>query len=586
MPGLFSFVAILFCFLQCSACAADFSPVAVVADPQGKQLYIADATANRVVIFDVVGGKVTGSINLSQPAAGLALSPDGRTLYVAGAAPEGQIHVMDTASRKWRKPLPAGHTPSAVAVTPDGAKLYVANRFNNNIGMYDLVAGKELSRIPVCREPVAVAVSPDGQSVCVANLMPTGPATSNYVAAAVTLIDAKSDTVAANLPLPDGSVSLRGVCYSPDGRYVYVTHILAHYQLPTTQLERGWMCTAALTVVDAPARRILNTVLLDEIELGAANPWGVACTADGKQLCVTHAGSHELSVIDRAALHERLDKAGSGQRVTEVTGNYKDVPSDLMFLVGIRRRIKLSGLGSRGLALVGGKAYVAEYFSNALAVVDIAPSTAAPVREIPLGPKSSVSIVRRGELIFHNADHCFQKWQSCSSCHPDVRTDGLNWDLLNDGIGNPKNTRNMLYAHRTPPAMSLSVREGAEHAVRAGFKFIQFSLPPEEDCKAVDEFLKSLRPVPSPHLVSGRLSPSARRGQYVFKKAGCADCHSGPFYTNKQEYDVGTGVGPDKGRPFDTPALNECWRTAPYMHDGRAATMMEVLTTSDRHGKT
>jgi hypothetical protein len=56
-----------------------------------------------------------------------------------------------------------------------------------------------------------------------------------------------------------------------------------------------------------------------------------------------------------------------------------------------------------------------------------------------------------------------------------------------------------------------------------------------------------------------------------------------------KEYDLGTGVGPDKGRPFDTPALNEGWRTAPYLHDGRAATMMDVLTTfkpGDRHGKT
>ena len=50
-------------------------------------------------------------------------------------------------------------------------------------------------------------------------------------------------------------------------------------------------------------------------------------------------------------------------------------------------------------------------------------------------------IVRRGEFYFHNATICLEGWQSCSSCHPDGRADGLNWDLLNDGYDNPKNTR-------------------------------------------------------------------------------------------------------------------------------------------------
>jgi cytochrome c peroxidase len=45
----------------------------------------------------------------------------------------------------------------------------------------------------------------------------------------------------------------------------------------------------------------------------------------------------------------------------------------------------------------------------------------------------------------------------------------------------------------------------------------------------------------------------------------------------------------DKDKAFDTPALIEVWRTAPYLHDGRAATILELLTTynkGDTHGKT
>jgi len=40
---------------------------------------------------------------------------------------------------------------------------------------------------------------------------------------------------------------------------------------------------------------------------------------------------------------------------------------------------------------------------------------------------------------------------------------------------------------------------------------------------------------------------------------------------------------------FDTPTLTELWRTAPYLHDGSAATVLEVITTrnlQDRHGRT
>ena len=51
------------------------------------------------------------------------------------------------------------------------------------------------------------------------------------------------------------------------------------------------------------------------------------------------------------------------------------------------------------------------------------------------------------------------------------------------------------------------------------------------------------------------------------------------------------GIGPDRRgiKEFDTPTLVEVWRTAPYLFDGRAATMLEVLTKfnpKDTHGAT
>ena len=50
-----------------------------------------------------------------------------------------------------------------------------------------------------------------------------------------------------------------------------------------------------------------------------------------------------------------------------------------------------------------------------------------------------------------------------------------------------------------------------------------------------------------------------------------------------QKADVGTGRDRDKGTPFDTPLLREVWRTAPYLYDGRAKTVEEVLTKYNQH---
>jgi len=68
--------------------------------------------------------------------------------------------------------------------------------------------------------------------------------------------------------------------------------------------------------------------------------------------------------------------------------------------------------------------------------------------------------------------------------------DGFNWDNLNDGIGNPKNAKSLLFAHATPPSMWLGVRSNACVAVRAGIRNSLFTVRPEEDALALDEYLK------------------------------------------------------------------------------------------------
>ncbi len=589
-----------------SVSAAEYlGPTAVVASQDGKTLFVANQDASQVAVVDIASGKVGQRISVPAPPTGLALSPDGATLYVTCAAPKSTICIIDVKTAKPTGSIPGGHTAMAPVVSPDGKTLYFCNRFDNFVSVVDLAA-KKIAKVATVREPVGAAITPDGKTVFVTNQLPIDRADGYDVAAMVTVIDTATNKT-STIRLPNGSSSVRDVCVSPDGKYAYAVHILSRYQMPTTQLERGWMNTNAMSVIDATTRKLVNTVLLDDVDLGAANPWGVTCSADGTQICVTHNGTHELSVIDATALIEKLlampgqdgAEGSADDRGIYASATWADVPNDLAFLVGLRRRIRLHGggpygwgadedlnvKGPRGLAVVGSNAYIANYFTDNLSVVDLEPKPGKVVSAIALGPKPKLSIERRGELLFSDASICFQHWQSCLSCHPDARVDALNWDLMNDGLGNPKNVRTMLLAHKTPPAMSSGIRPSAEVAVRSGIRHIMFAVRPEEEAEAIDAYLKALTPVASPLLVDGKLSPAAERGKKIFTdpEVNCVKCHPAPLYADGLMHDVASRGEYDKRDTFDTPALVECWRTAPYMHDGKYTTMKELLTKG-KHG--
>lgn len=565
------------------------SPLAVRVSADGGLIVAIQHTGRRIDVVNTASKEIVRSIALPAAPTGAALDAARNRLFVTWGLEAGRIEAiaMDTGQVEFS--LPAGHTPAAPVVSADGRTLFVCNRFDNEVIAVDVETRTVRARIKVAREPIAAALTPDDALLVVAHHLPDQAANGDLVAAKVDLVDAASMTLAASILLPGGSTGLREVCLSPDARYAYITHTLARFGAPTTQVERGWMNTSALSIIDLNKRDWLTTVLLDDVERGAANPWGVACSKDGRWLVVAHSGTHELSVIDRQALHEKIDRVAGNERVSEVSAGLKDIPDDLSFLAGLRRRVPLPGNGPRGVAMAGRAAVVAEYFSDSLAWVELDEDAAPTVKSIPLGKPAALSERRRGEIAFHDATLCFQQWQSCASCHPDARADALNWDLLNDGLGNPKNNRSMLHTHAAPPVMISGIRPNAESAVRAGFRFIQFAVVPEETAASVDAYLKTLRPIPSPFLDGGSLSASARRGKNVFEQAQCGACHGGFYYTNGKLYDI--GLGPDERQilKFVTPTLSEVWRTAPYLYDGRAETIEEVLTTHNRketHGRT
>jgi DNA-binding beta-propeller fold protein YncE len=581
-------------------------PAALVASHDGNRLFVALADAQQIAEVDASQGRIIAKVEVPSKPSAIILDERSGKLYVSCAGSPGTVCVLDSQTMKVLQSIPAAHSPAGLAIAPDGSRLFVCNRFDNDVSVFSLPEGKELARVKAVREPIEVAITPDGKTVLVINLLPSDPANRDASAAQVTAIDAASLTT-VDLRLPVGSSSVRGICISPDGKRAFVTHVLSRNALPTTQVERGWMNTNALSILDAQEKKLIGTILLDDVDRGAANPWSVACSGDGAALCITHSGTHELSVLNLPGLFDEFARRTATLRTTTelhtpappvftpnispswdntVVSMPLELISDLSFLGGLRHRISLPGNGPRGLVVANGKAYAAMYFSDTIAVVDLNGSSkaASPVT-ISLGPIPQLTESRRGEMLFHDATRCFQHWQSCATCHPDARADALNWDLMNDGFGNPKNTKSMLLAHRTPPAMSQGVRENAEMAVRAGFKSIQFMQSPETDAQAVDSYLKTLEPVPSSHLVGGELSPAAKRGKELFnsKRVGCAECHPAPLFTDLKPHQVGTRGPSDSGEAFDTPTLIEAWRTAPYLHDGRCKTMADLIG-KDKHG--
>ena len=128
----------------------------------------------------------------------------------------------------------------------------------------------------------------------------------------------------------------------------------------------------------------------------------------------------------------------------------------------------------------------------------------------------------------------------------------------------------------------------AELAVRKGIEMIHFTHPKEEEACAIDAYLTALEARRAPILREAAEDPeihaSIQRGRRLFygPKTQCASCHTGEFFTDGKLHDVGTATTYE-ARPMDTPTLRECWRTAPYLHDGRYRTILEMLRDG-RHG--
>jgi YVTN family beta-propeller protein len=584
---LFSYLFLLLFSLAIGTGTESYlSPGAMAVDETQGVIYTALTTAKSIAITNLKTGNTDTRIELKQQPNNLLLSPDGTKLFVSSGESEGLVHIISLPDKHLKTSVHVGHTPLGMALSADGKHLYVANRFSNTVSVIDLKTKKVITNLSAIREPRYVCISPDGKTVAVGNFLPAQPATDSVVASQITLIDVPANRVRANVTLANGSQSVMGLACSPDGRYLYAVHLLSRYSMPITQLDRGWVNTNALSIIDLSNDSLYATLLLDDIDHGAANPGGI-CTDGAQRLFIALSGTHELMILDRSSIHKNLEGLFSGEIKDPYIKDKEDLSSSLSFTSPYKKRINLEGRSPREVSFSKGAVYVSSRFSPFLEMIP-EEGNQAPVK-LTLGSEPEPNSVRRGELAFCDASICYQQWQTCVSCHPDGRADGLNWDQQNDGLGNPKNTKSLLYSHVTPPCMITGIRESAEKAVRNGILHTLQTRQPESLAVDMDDYLKQMSPLESPYLQAYKKTDPKQKGKKLFEQAGCIACHSGKYLTDMKKYDVGTGEDNDKGRLFDTPSLHEIWRTAPYLYDGRAKTLHEVFSIynqEDKHGYT
>ena len=562
------------------------SPTDIVGSFLTNRVYVADETNHTVEVLDHIAGTLIYELSVTQSPNALLLSADGRYLYVATGGAAGKVEVFDTASHTALGSVRVGHTPSALALSEDGAALYVANRFDGTVQTVALTdgviaegtyAGKA---VYVTREPMSMAIQ--GTDLYVGGHLPTGDMTDDTVSSEVVVVDTADMSVSKTVTMVSGSTNLKDIALSPDGQCLYVSHALGRWNVATTHVDRGWIYTNAITEIRTSDHTVRATMLVDDLDLGAANPWGIDVSDDKIVLSVS--GTRELMILDRQGLREKIEKVHAGT----LGGNGypespEDIAVDLTFTSEFKKRVSLGEDGPRGIELMNGTVYTANYYGGSISIYDM---DTEKVNTITLDTAKAEDDVRGGERLWNDATICMGQWQSCASCHPDARTDALNWDNMNDGIGTPKQARSMVGSWDRGRVMATGIRADTATANRAGLKYICFNATfPESDMLKIDAFTKSLTAVESPYLEDGKLSASALRGKELFfVKANCASCHSGALYgADILVYDNYV-QSETETRGLLVPPLLEAWRTAPYLHDGSAATVMDVLTTRNVTG--
>jgi DNA-binding beta-propeller fold protein YncE/mono/diheme cytochrome c family protein len=549
------------------------SPLAVVVDPKGETAFVALHGTNAVAVVDLKAGKVLKEIAVDAGPYDLAATAD--TVYVSCSRGDSLV-LIDRAKWTVRTKIAVGQDPRGIAVDEGYKSIFVACHDGKFLQWFDL-AGKPLRAAALQGFPDRIAAVSGGGTA--AALEQDGSEWRQPTA-----IQADEGLI-VTMRWMDQTSNARAIAAFANSNPV-VVHQRPRNHLPATQIAQGWVFVNSLTR-SFSLYEFRPSITLDEPQRGFADPSDVV--GDAKRLYIASAGTDQVLFIDSRKLADYTNKrveALNGPANDPALAGYRNLqlPDDLtatrhfaLARIPVGANPRRLGLSGDGKTLV-----VSNHLGDSLTVIDT--DKLRVVRTISLGgPKHDAA--RRGEILFNSAKLTFSQQFTCASCHPNGGSDGLNWDLPRDGVGNFVQTRSLLGVRHTAPYGWHGTSKTLADRVRGTLETLHQYKPSAAEVDAIAAYLETLEP---PRLLPVQDKKAVARGKALFEgKAQCNKCHRREMLDDELTHDIGTRAEGDLKAAFDTPPLHGVARTAPYLHDGRAATLTEVFSKhnpAQRHG--
>ena len=567
------------------------SPVEVLFSPDGARLYVLCQGSDQVRVLDASTYNETKSIHVGHVPRGFSFSPDGTRLFVTNTW-DDTISVIDTASLEVSATWPVGAEPSSVVEDRAGQHLFVANRISNDVAVLNAQTGEEEKRLAAGRGSSYITPSPDGSRLYVTHVYPNPSAHRTAPESEITVIDTARAVVVDRILLHSIAHSFH-IAFSSDGKLGVAATLHPKNLIPLAHLEHSGAFADTLELFGTDIGPGPIEVPLDELERYAVRPFAVAVAPDKSRIYVTHGGSEIVTVIDVSKLLRFVR--------THKPPFASDLSASANYVV---TRIAV-GADPRGVAFSAGgkKLLVANRLDDTISVIDT--YTDRVVSTIALQGPKRLSVLRHGEQTFYTARYSFQGQIGCANCHIDSTFDGLTWDLEPDGFGRDiVDNRPIEDLKGTEPYKWTGTNP--DLPTECGPRTEKYFWRSENyDDLTLTDLVVYIRSLPSrPNRwrpADGELTPAQERGRALFERTTdkfgnaipqanrCAYCHSGPKGTSQKSFEVGTRKSNDNTGLLDTPQLTNIALTAPYLHDGSAATLEEIWTRfnpEDKHGRT
>jgi YVTN family beta-propeller protein len=578
------------------------TPVEIKLSADGAKLYVVCEDADSLLAVGTQSKQVVARVAVGHKPKGLAISSDGKTLYVANEWSD-TVSEVDAATFTVRRTIKTGWGPVGLVTDRPGKTLYVANSIADSVSVIDLATGAEIKRFTTHRYPEQMLLSSDGRRVYAADILPhLGPYDQPPVSEVLS-IDTARQVVAERILIPS-TIELRHIAEAPAslGGYLLIPLMQPKNLGPLIQVSQGWMMTHGMAVVRpdlhspvGEAQSQVTQVVMDDIDYYFATNSGVAFSPDGRRAVVTSADADTVSILDTARFAQRLRQVPAEELATRLD-------SAATFVV---KRLA-AGHNPTAVAISPDNhwAYVTNRLDDSVTVVDLAQAQIAST--IDLGGPREITLMRRGEQIFHSAKFCFQGQFACATCHPNSHLDGLSWNIETPQLGRDRVANRTLRGIRETGPYKWN-GHNPDIATQCGPRIAKYFFRSEgfetADLEALVNYINYIPLAPNRHLAAdGQLTEAQERGKAIFFRKvtnsgqeiplqnRCDTCHPAEtHYTARYSTEVGSATKYDTSGLFDIPQLDRVYEDAPYMHNGEALTLEEIWTLfndSNKHGMT